>query len=95
MSDPYAGLREHVAQGITEAVVEKQHRATGAEHGSHTKPETIVHGEKHGNAKLTDQQVVEIRKAYAAGEYSLRDLSVMFGVSVSHVHRLVRNEARR
>jgi hypothetical protein len=50
-------------------------------------------GEANGNAKLTAATVAEIRKLYAAGGWRHVDLAERFGVSLSHVGRLVRGEA--
>lgn len=37
-------------------------------------------GEKHGNSKLTELKVLEIRSLYSMGNYSHRELGKMFGV---------------
>lgn len=39
------------------------------------------HGEKHGRAKLTADQVLEIRRLHATGEWSHNQLALKFGVS--------------
>lgn len=44
----------------------------------------VLQGEQHGNAKLTESQVVEIRNRYAAGEKSA-DLAIEFGVLRTHI----------
>jgi hypothetical protein len=53
-------------------------------HGTHTR------GEKHSVAKLTDAQVVEIRKRYAAGGISQAALGAEYGVSGAAINLVVR-----
>ena len=38
-------------------------------------------GEKHGNSKLLEEQILEIRRLYATDNYIQKDLGKMFGVS--------------
>lgn len=40
--------------------------ASGARHGTHTKPDTVAKGEQSWNAKLTEGQVVQIRRTHEA-----------------------------
>ncbi len=47
-------------------------------------------GEKHGNAKLTDEAVREIRRRYAAGGISQQNLADEFGVNQTIVSDVVR-----
>ena len=53
---------------------------------------TSNRGERHGAAKLTDQDVLEIRKLYAAGGVILRALSERFGVSVASIGYIVNRQ---
>lgn len=46
-------------------------------------------GEAAHHAKLSDRQVEEIRRLYAAGRYTQRQLAERFGIVQSHVWRLV------
>lgn len=48
-------------------------------------------GEKHVNAKLNNEQVAEIRKRYAAGEYQV-PLAKEYGVSQRAISLIVRKE---
>ena len=50
-------------------------------------------GEKNGQSKLTDKQIIEIRELY--GSYSLRDLGKMFDVHYVHIARIVSNKSRK
>lgn len=49
-------------------------------------------GEKHVNAKLTNEQANQIRQRYAAGEYQV-PLAKEFGVSQRVISLIVRGEA--
>lgn len=51
-------------------------------------------GENHGQCKLTDEQVRQIREAYAVGNTSHRKLSAKFKVSNSHIGRILSGENR-
>lgn len=46
-------------------------------------------GEKHGIAKLTDVEVIEIRRLYASGDATLPALAKQFGVTISPIHAIV------
>lgn len=46
-------------------------------------------GERHGCAKLTEEQVVAIRSRYAAGGVTQESLARDYGVSLGHVNDLV------
>jgi hypothetical protein len=83
-------------------------RAWGERNGSRKHPETRPRGDAHWtrqhperlqgaknpNARLTDEEVREIRKQYRGGEVQTA-LAEAFGVSQVHVSRLVRNKARK
>jgi hypothetical protein len=51
-------------------------------------PESIA-GECNGKAKLVLSQVVEIKKLYATGLYSQRELARQFSISQAHVKDLI------
>ncbi len=57
----------------------KGRAAKGAQHGSHTKPECFIRGEKVHTAKLTEQQVREIITRLASGESNI-SIAKAFGV---------------
>lgn len=46
-------------------------------------------GENHGMAKLTNDQVLEIRSLYESGKYSYPMISRMYGISISTAQRTV------
>lgn len=49
-------------------------------------------GEQNGLAKLTQEQVNEIRRRYAAGGITVRQLAKEYPVSKSEVHNIIRQE---
>ena len=49
-------------------------------------------GVKHHFAKLTDSDVIAIRKLYATGEYSYIRLGAMFNTEMGNVGRIVRRD---
>jgi len=50
---------------------------------------TRLRGEAHGSAKLTTEQVIEIRKRYSVGGISLEQLGGNYGVSTSLISLIV------
>lgn len=52
-----------------------------------------VKGERHGNHKLTEVQVREIRDLYASGEHSYYSLSDIYGVSFGQIRNVVKRRA--
>lgn len=58
-------------------------------HGARTKPESTVRGERVLQAKLTEPQVLEIRRRYAAGDVSRRELGAEYGVTQRTIERVV------
>lgn len=59
----------------------------------HAKGVSRNHGERHWLAKLTSEQVAEIRRRRSAGETATR-LAAEFGVSLSHVSGLINGRSR-
>lgn len=53
------------------------------------------HGEKNPAVKLTDNQVAQIRLAYAQGGYTMEALAARFDVSFQNVSRIVRGQSRK
>ena len=52
-------------------------------------------GERHGMAKLTDSQVEEIKKKYATGKYSYRELGKEYDVAHSSISDYVNGKRRK
>lgn len=65
-------------------------RARGARHGTHTKPGSVTRGERSGTAKVTAEQVVEIRRLAALNDISHTELGRRFGISQTQTTRIVR-----
>lgn len=53
------------------------------------------HGERNRSAKLTIDQVREIRQLYASGEYSYSQLARIYGITVGTTHSLVNRNTWR
>ena len=64
--------------------------ASGQRNGKYTKPESTPRGSKHGNAKLTERSVIEIRARYARGAVTQETLAQEFGVSQVQIGRVLR-----
>jgi len=52
------------------------------------------HGERNPAAKLTDNEVAQIRNVYAQGGFTMAQIGEMFGVRFQHISRLVRGTRR-
>jgi DNA invertase Pin-like site-specific DNA recombinase len=52
-------------------------------------------GERHHNAKLTDEQVREIRRQYAECEKGYRMLADIFECSVATVRDIIKGKTRK
>lgn len=65
---------------------------SGLRHGSRTRPDRVLRGERHPGAKLTAPDVMVIRRRYAAGGVSQQLLAREFGVARSTVCAVVRGE---
>ena len=57
------------------------------------KPSFRARGERHGNARLTAEQVRAIRQDRAAHDTAFHVLAERFGISVSTVGRVLRRES--
>lgn len=70
----------------------KGREAKGDRHGSRTTPESLdkrARGEACGASKLTGEQVLEIRRKYVSRKYPYRKLAEEYGLSLTHVWRIV------
>lgn len=61
-------------------MVNKGRSARGDRHGSKTKPECRTRGEKIGKAKLTEAEVLDIRRLYSEGNINHATLGIIFNV---------------
>ncbi len=64
---------------------------SGDSNGARTKPHKIPRGERNGGARLTEQQVIEIRKLRAEGNI-LKTLATKFGVGSKAISKICRRE---
>jgi hypothetical protein len=64
---------------------QKNRTARGLRQGAHTHPERLARGERHGRAKLTAEQVRQIRQRRASEGLSARQLAEHFGVSRTNI----------
>jgi|GEM_PF-5347259 len=63
--------------------IKKNRQAKGKMLTAHKTP---ARGERHGSAKLTIKSVKKIRDLRATGQYTLKQLGEMFGVSLHTIH---------
>ena len=61
-----------------------------ARKGRNRVPKPLLRGERHHQAKLTDEQAAEIRRVYAAGSVTQRQLADVYGVSQRSICKVVR-----
>lgn len=52
----------------------------------------FIRGEHHHNARLNEDDIAEIRRAYAAGGITQRSLAVRYGVNPQTISKIVRGE---
>jgi len=83
LGTPADNIRDAARKGRT---------ASGERNGSHTHPERLARGERHGLAKLTEAQVREIRARYAAGGVSQSQLAREYGMARTTISSIVRRE---
>lgn len=69
----------------TQDMVEKGRSCRGR-----SNPATGHRGEDSPNAKITERQVLEIRRRYAAGDITQEELAQEFGISSAHVCGIIR-----
>jgi Autographiviridae endonuclease len=61
----------------------------GTNNGRYTKPERTARGEAVNTAKLRENEVREIRQAYAAGGVSMKALAIRFGLNETAVFKII------
>ncbi|MCX5786077.1 MAG: HNH endonuclease [Elusimicrobia bacterium] len=86
----------------------KNRQAKGASNGSRLYPERLLRGERHPNrlhperlsrgsshynAKLTEEQVREIRRLHATGQYGYHSLAVKFGMGSTPIASIVNRKS--
>ena len=73
----------------------KNRQASGDRHGFTKHPETAAKGERNSHSKLTNEAVFEIRKIYSSGNYSQKELSLIYGVGSDEICRIVNRKIWR
>lgn len=82
---------ERAARGSRNgAYTHPERRPRGETHGMSLHPEAALRGEAHKMAKLTAEQVRQIRRRYAEGEHNRKALGDEYGVSPYTVWSIVR-----
>ncbi len=62
----------------------------GKDHFTYKNPEKITRGIKHGSAKLTEQDVLEIRNLYFEGQVTYQDLADKYKVKNSTIAAIIK-----
>lgn len=82
-------IKRRDATGMRSGMNTQPHRrSAGARNGKYTKPEATPRGQSHGMALLTEDEVVRIRIAAAAG-VPRKTLAMLHEVSVAAVYDIV------
>jgi hypothetical protein len=88
---------EHLFQGTpaenSADMARKGRAASGDRHVSRLYPERLMQGDRHYGAKLTQSQVDDIRRRFAAGGETQAGLAREYGVSRSAVYLIVSNKS--
>jgi DNA invertase Pin-like site-specific DNA recombinase len=74
-----------------EDMVKKGRSPKGNRHGSQTKPQSRPRGEKHGSAKLSEDQVKEIRSLRESG-IGLNEIAAQYGVCFQLISLIARKK---
>lgn len=69
--------------------------SSGEQHHLRQHPERATRGERSGTAKVTEQQVREIRRQFAAGGVTMRYLAQAFGLSEGGISHIIRRTTWR
>jgi hypothetical protein len=77
-----------VQDNIRDKVTRHRHPC-GDRHGMRLHPECVVRGERHYQAKLTEQDVRAIRNTFAGGCASMTKLARIYGVSTANVSCII------
>lgn len=64
----------------------------GDNHPARLHPETRPRGENHANSKLNNTVVIEARRRFATGQFSISELAAWSGVSTVSIRKAIRGE---
>lgn len=85
---------EHLFVGTaaqnTEDCSKKGRFPTGANHWSHKSPEKVVRRDRHGMAKLTEEQVGEIRRCFTGQRGEKAQMARKYGVTATVIGYLLK-----
>ena len=81
----YAGTQQRNIDDMWE----RDRGPSGLKNGHYTQPECTLKGEQHGMARLTPEQVLEIRALYLPGIISQSKLAKRYGVTREHVREIL------
>jgi len=74
--------------------MKKKRRGTiGEKSVRRTNPEKTARGERHGNAKLNENKVVEMRSEYAAGGTSFPKVARKYGIDTSTAYAIIKRKS--
>jgi hypothetical protein len=71
----------------------KGRKPVGENHPNRVHPENMARGERHGHAKLTEADVIEMRRLRATGEWTTKALAAKFGVCRPVVSVIINRKA--
>ena len=80
-------------QDNVDDMVKKGRQAIGETSGAKQHPESILRGEDNGQSKLTNFDVLEIRRLYKTGNYTERHLGKLYKTTCSNIHRIINRQA--
>jgi len=69
----------------------KGRSATGKKHGFYLHPECVPKGEKHFFSKLTNKQIIEIRRKHIPWKYSTYKLAKEYNVTAQTIFCIIKN----
>ncbi len=69
--------------------IKRNRAATGDRNGTHLHPESVVRGERHHKAKLSDTQRGEVVRRHAKGEVTMAQLGREYGVTRQSIWAIV------
>lgn len=75
--------------------IRKGRQARGSRHSSVTHPERVPRGDSHGCAVLTSADVIEIRRAYAAGGVTQESIARLYEIHQGTVSAIVNRKKWR
>lgn len=89
MQDMFKKKRRRTIQGKEWQTVYAARKPAGDRHRSKTHPEEILRGSQIGNAKFTEDQIIQIRNAYKKESTSCAKLGKQFSVNATCIHKIV------